>query len=162
MIPYEDLVVALQTWRARQGLPVTQLSGSLTPPPGAPTTRSAPPPMTTQVTQVKPPAPPPPTRPAPPAAPPPLERPSTEGLDVEDAALLDDGHYENEGDNFSMKFAEHEVEHDAESTNVAGDIEGRLTDPHLGGAGPTVVGDETIELPDPKHSIRSGNRNDDW
>ena len=27
MIPYDDLVVALQTWRARQGLPVLALSG---------------------------------------------------------------------------------------------------------------------------------------
>ncbi len=34
MIPYDDLVIALTTWRARQGLPVGQLSGALTPPPG--------------------------------------------------------------------------------------------------------------------------------
>ena len=32
MIPYEDLVLALTTWRARQGLPVGMMSGSLTPP----------------------------------------------------------------------------------------------------------------------------------
>src|SRR5690606_9446428 len=47
MIPYDDLVIALATWRARQGLPVAQLSGSLTPPPPvpdeAPVPRSSPP-----------------------------------------------------------------------------------------------------------------------
>ena len=44
MIPYEDLVIALQTWRAKQGLPVAQLSGALTPPPvvAAPSSPSAP------------------------------------------------------------------------------------------------------------------------
>ncbi len=155
MIPYEELVVALQTWRARQGLPVTQMSGSLTPPPPAPTTRSSPPPM-----QAKPPAPPP----GKPAMPPPLQRPSHDSLDVEDAALLEDGVYEPEGDNFTMKFGAHEVEADAESTSVAPASRpsdgafGGLTDPNpLDG-----LHEQTEDLPDPKGSIRSGNRNDDW
>ncbi len=154
MIPYEELVVALQTWRARQGLPVTQLSGSLAMPPPAPPAKAPPPPM-----QSKPPAPPPKT-----PVPPPLQRPSHDSLDVEDAALLDDGVYEPEGDNFSMKFGQHEVEHDAEATNVAeagrpsADGFGALTDPNpLDG-----LHEQTEDLPDPKGSIRSGNRNDDW
>lgn len=89
MIPYEDLVIALQTWRARQGLPVAQMSGQLTPPPIA----SAPP--------------------APPQAflgnvstPPPLApagETHEESLDV-DGALIEETHYENEGDDFAMAF----------------------------------------------------------
>jgi len=153
MIPYEELVVALQTWRARQGLPVTQLSGSLTPPPsGRP---AAPPPP-------KPSAPPAP--PAKAAAPPPLAPPPEDSLDVEDAALLDDGHYEAE--NFTMKFGS-DVEADPESTNIqsepatrASDGFGGLTDPNpLAGVGHET---DTVELPDPKHPVRSTNRNDDW
>ena len=41
MIPYDDLVVALATWRARQGLPVAQPVGAPTPP-----AKAAPPPAT--------------------------------------------------------------------------------------------------------------------
>jgi hypothetical protein len=36
MIPYDDLVTALQAWRAKRGLPVAHLSGSLVPPPAPP------------------------------------------------------------------------------------------------------------------------------
>ena len=94
-------------------------------------------------------------------APPPLEAPTEDSLlDVEDAALLEENHYENEGDNFTMKFGAHEVEHDVESTSVAGDVEERLTDPHLGGGATRV---ETEVLPEPKGPPgRAGNRNDDW
>ena len=116
MIPYEELVVALQTWRARQGLPVTQLSGALTPPPVVAAPRPAPPAAAKST---------PPPAPAKAVVPPPLERPSEDHLDVEDAALLDDGHYEPEGDNFSMKFAE--VESDGESTNIQGEPASRDT-----------------------------------
>jgi hypothetical protein len=44
MIPYDDLVVALASWRARQGLPVAPLTGASAAarPPAAPV-RSAPP-----------------------------------------------------------------------------------------------------------------------
>ena len=157
MIAYEELVVALQTWRARQGLPVTQLSGSLTPPPAA---RAAPP------AAPPPKASTPPTPPAKAAAPPPLAPPPEDSLDVEDAALLDDSHYEDPAENFTMKFG-NDVESDAESTNIqsepatrASDGFGGLTDPNpLAGLGAET---ETVELPDPKHTVRSPNRNDDW
>ncbi len=111
MIPYDELVVALQTWRARQGLPVAQLSGALTPPPVV-----APPVV------ARPAATPPsgPARAAPPAppgrpAPPPLVAHSEETIDeaslLDDAAIdeplaahIDESHYGNDGDNFSIPF----------------------------------------------------------
>lgn len=101
MIPYDDLVIALQTWRAQQGLPVAQMvemsqtpqtSGSLTPPP-----------------------PPPPAavpRRQPPAAP--GSGPHDDALDV-DGALIEEAHYVTEGDDFAMAFAG--TEH-AESTAI--------------------------------------------
>jgi hypothetical protein len=48
--------------------------------------------------------------------PPPLAQPDTQddSLDVDEAALLEESHYENEGDDFEMKFGA--VESDAEST----------------------------------------------
>jgi len=100
MIPYDDLVIALQSWRAKQGLPVAQMSASLTPPP-----------MQAQAPQASP-AP----RAMPPAAPgsgrmgsvgsPALEVSPThdEALDV-DGALIEEAHYESEGDDFAMAFA---------------------------------------------------------
>ncbi len=99
MIPYEDLVIALQTWRAKQGLPVGQLSGALMPPHALTATSMAP---------SSPPAPPPKqaflgnvATPPPLAAPGPLE----DSLDVDDASLIEEAHYENEGDDFAMNFA---------------------------------------------------------
>jgi hypothetical protein len=112
MIPYEDLVVALQAWRVKQGLPVGGLSGSFTPPPAhAPAPApSAPPP------RAAPPTPPPraasPPMPPPRATPPPLAPPDLG--DVEEAHVLED-HYANEGDDYAMSF-DH-VEHDGESTS---------------------------------------------
>ncbi|CAN5914270.1 hypothetical protein BH11MYX2_BH11MYX2_08770 [soil metagenome] len=91
MIPYDDLVIALQTWRAQQGLPVGQLSGQLTPPhapaakmPSGPTFSNASPP-------------------------PPLQSPQTqdEPLDV-DGHLIEeqhDEHYGEEGNDLGMAFA---------------------------------------------------------
>ena len=107
MIPYDDLVVALQTWRARQGLPVAQLSGSLTPPPPAPA--PAPAPMKAG----------PPSAPPGRATPPPLAAVEPAHDLEEDASLLEEAHYENEGDDFALAFnASHEVENDAESTAI--------------------------------------------
>ena len=101
MIPYDDLVVALATWRARQGLPVAQLSGALTPPPEPPR----------QVTFSGPPITPPITAPPRAAAPPPLAQPEPgDSLgDSIDAALLEDGQLDesqldNEGADFAMAF----------------------------------------------------------
>jgi hypothetical protein len=90
MIPYDDLVVALQTWRARQGLAVAQLSGvSISPPP-------------VEVPRTNPPAPPPPKAAA---TPPPLApAPNTQDEEFEEGALLEEAHYENEGDDFAMAF----------------------------------------------------------
>lgn len=102
MIPYEDLVIALQTWRAKQGLPVAQMSGQLTPPPVAPK------------------APPgPPGRPAQPflgnvSTPPPLApagETHEDSLDV-DGALIEEAQYENEGGDFAMAFGEAGVSED--------------------------------------------------
>jgi hypothetical protein len=71
MIPYDELVIALAEWRGRQGLPISGLSGALTPPPAVPNrpppqaqpaTRATPRPMAAQ--------PAPAATPAPAAAPP--------------------------------------------------------------------------------------------
>jgi hypothetical protein len=98
MIPYDDLVIALATWRARQGLPVAQLSGSLTPPPPAPA----------PVARTAPPAPPRS------GTPPPL----AEVDEVEEeAALIEEAHYDNDGADFAMAFGG-AVEKDAESTAI--------------------------------------------
>ena len=102
MIPYDDLVVALAAWRARQGLPGTQLVGGLTPPAAAarsvhratPASGSAP----IGAPRTAPPG-------APPgrgfvggvATPPPLAAaPDTtdDSLDVDDAALLEEASYD--------------------------------------------------------------------
>jgi hypothetical protein len=94
MIPYEELVIALQTWRAKQGLPVAQMSGQLTPPPIAQSTPPAPPPRAAQpfLGNV--------------ATPPPLAAEThEESLDV-DGALIEETHYENEGDDFAMAFGQ--------------------------------------------------------
>jgi hypothetical protein len=90
MIPYDDLVVALQTWRARQGLPVAQLSGVMVPPPAV----AAPVP----VPRTNPPAPPKAV------VPPPLAPVETRDDEVEEASLIEEAHYENEGDDFAMAF----------------------------------------------------------
>ena len=103
MIPYDDLVIALATWRARQGLPVSQLSGALSPPPAAPLASQSSDRMRT--------APPPPPRNA---APPPLEEPMHDEVDA--AALIDENAYENEGADFAMAFGG--VQPEAESTAI--------------------------------------------
>jgi hypothetical protein len=92
MIPYDDLVVALATWRARQGLPVVSLSGA----PVAPQARAQSPAIASRAT-------PPP---APRMTPPPLAVPDThdDPVDVEDGALIEETHYDNEGDDFAMAF----------------------------------------------------------
>lgn len=113
MIPYDELVIALQTWRAKQGLPVAQMSGQLTPPPVAST----------------PPAPP---RPAQPflgnvSTPPPLANAETheDSLDV-DGALIEEAQYENEGDDFAMAFgnAGVQADEDAPERPTEANIEG--------------------------------------
>jgi hypothetical protein len=138
MIPYDDLVVALQTWRARQGLPVAQMSGIMVPPPAV-VTAPAPAPRT------NPPAPPKA------AVPPPLAPVETRDEDV-DAALLEEAHYENEGDDFAMAFgaAVNESEESDESTSIG-------TPPPPGQARDSFGGSTEPEPGSGKH-----NRNEDW
>ena len=147
MIPYEELVIALQTWRAKQGLPVGQLSGALTPPPVV----VAPPPQ-----RAGPPVKPPKMGSTGPqqaflgnvATPPPLAAPE-ESLDVDESALIEEAHYENEGDDFAMNFAgAAPVGDEGESTAIGSAPGGRPSDSTL---------DDGDAPPAPK-----ANRNDDW
>jgi hypothetical protein len=143
MIPYEDLVIALQTWRAKQGLPVAQLSGALTPPPAAS-------------------APPSPPRPQPflgnVATPPPLAAPAGDDVhDVDEAALLED-HYEAEGDDFAMNFG-------GAGPGVPGDDSTAIGGPPpLGRPSDTTLedgGDAPAPAPG-SGKTRTPKRNDDW
>jgi len=144
MIPYEELVIGLQTWRAKQGLPVGQLSGALTPPPV-----QAPPPM-----RAGPPMAPPSKGNTGPqqaflgnvATPPPLANPE-DSLDVDESALIEEGHLEPEGDDFAMAFGATgaPVVDENESTAVGDVPDDRPTMTTLDDGAP----------PNP-------NRNDDW
>lgn len=88
MIPYDDLVVALQTWRAKQGLPVLALSSQFAPPP----TQEA---FIANVT------------------PPPLAAASTDDAHEEvDGALIEE-HYEAEPTDFAQNYNQ-----DVESTSI--------------------------------------------
>lgn len=154
MIPYEDLVIALQTWRAKQGLPVAQLSGALTPPPAV-SAMSAPgyAPMTT------PPGPPPPK----PqgflgnvATPPPLAAPAEDTMDVEDAALLEETHYENEGDDFALAFAANAPPADEEDATAIGH-----QPPPLGRPSEMTLDEGGTEVAPPTGAARTPHR-DDW
>ena len=136
MIPYEELVIALQTWRARQGLPVAQMSGQLTPPP---------------VAQAAP------LHPAQPflgnvATPPPLapsHETHEESLDV-DGALIEEAQYENEGDDYAMAFGEAGAGEDSTSIGAAP----RPSDGTLDEVGGTEVASPGAR--------RGGNRGDEW
>jgi hypothetical protein len=123
MIPYDDLVIALQTWRAKQGLPVGQLSGQLTPPPQQAGKQPSGPTFSN-------------------AGPPPLQRASEESMDV-DGALIEEAqevqeeHYEAESNDFAMAFGQEaapgqdestsigEMPHDGSGTEVASPAGGR-------------------------------------
>ena len=127
MIAYDDLVQALTNWRARQGLPISEVGAapgsgpviSMTPDSG-PTMKPGSGPMSKPGSG--------PQRAAPPMAPPkgggynppPLAPVDTadDSLDVDDEALLEEAHYENEGADFAMGFGGAAVEQDAESTTL--------------------------------------------
>jgi hypothetical protein len=101
MIPYDDLVAALSAWRARQGLPVSTMGAT----PGSGPTAAPPAPVAKTPSGPKTPPPgPPPARSKATSVPPPLAAPDHDAFEVEDAALLDESSYENEGDDFAMKF----------------------------------------------------------
>jgi len=150
MIPYEELVVALQTWRAKQGLPVGQLSGALTPPPVV-----APPPQ-----RAGPPVAPPGKGSTGPqqaflgnvATPPPLAAPE-ESLDVDDESLIEEGQFGTEGGDFQMAFGAsgHMAPDDSEQESTA---VGEVPEPRSSAS--TL--DDDAEAP--PASNRS--RNDDW
>jgi|SRR4051812_27516042 hypothetical protein len=141
MIPYEDLVIALQTWRAKQGLPVAQLSGALTPPPAV-SAPAQPPRPQAFLGNV--------------ATPPPLAQPHHEDpLDVDDAALLEEGHYENEGDDFAMNFGAPAAGNGDDSTAIGGP-------PPLGRPSDNTLDDGPELGPPGAPPVRKNNRNDDW
>ena len=110
MIPYDDLVAALQAWRARQGLPVAASHAGSAPVPAAtaPQPGSGPKPT---VPRSNPPQPP--GRQMPLAAP-------VDDSDVEDAGeLIDEQAYENEGDDFALAFGQ-KHDGDVEQTEIGG------------------------------------------
>lgn len=108
MIPYDDLVAALQNWRLRQGLTVAQTAL----PVAAPVAAAAAP------------------RATPRNGPPTPPRSAHEDLDVDDASLLEEAHYEPEHDDFAMAF--NQLEHHDEATAIGAAPAPRpsdLTDP---------------------------------
>jgi hypothetical protein len=118
MIPYDDLVAALSNWRARQGLPVSTLGKQ--PSGGTPV---AAPPAPGSGPRTAPPS-------APPRAPsPPPMQAQDDVQEVDDAAMLDEGSYENEGNDFAMAFGKDE--HGDDATSIGGAPE-RPTDPNGG------------------------------
>jgi len=102
MIPYEELVAALANWRSKQGLPVVEtprvsspvMSASYAAPAPAPAARTTPPTAAPQPTRQ--------SRPVPVQPPPDLT--VDDSMDVDDAALLEEAHYEPEGDDFAEAF----------------------------------------------------------
>jgi hypothetical protein len=149
MIPYEELVAALANWRAKQGLPVAQvtrisspvMSASYAAPTPAPAARTAPPFAAPQ-----------PTRTAPVAVQPPPEM--TVDEDVDDAALLEEAQYEPEGDDFAMAFGRLTSNGGGEATSVGVPPPGQANV----GTGDVTL-DETDDLPPPPRPTTKKKRN---
>jgi len=145
MIPYDDLVAALQAWRARQGLPVAEgvaLPGSAS---GPRIAAAAPPPPRTNP-------------PAPPASkmPMPLAAPEDSHEEIEEHALIEDSHYENEGDDFALSFAA-----DGHNGHVSGLDEGAADGSEtMVGHEPPPEPERPSDLTDPGAAHRNGR--DDW
>lgn len=97
MIPYDDLVVALSAWRARQGLPVAQ-SAAAAPPARA---RAAPAPAPA-------PAPAAPAARATPARPAAAQVPAAS--DFDEPALVEDGYDNDSGEDYVMQLGENAAE----------------------------------------------------
>jgi hypothetical protein len=156
MIPYDDLVAALQAWRARQGLPVStqqpavantsngQTSVSTS---GSPSSRPGTPP----------PAPPPGNkRTTAPRMPLPLAAVDTADEHIDaleeveasvdehvESALIEESHYENEGDDFAMSFGNNGNGHHHNQTSDE-----------------TLVGDDVADADG--GAGRSHNTREDW
>src|SRR6185503_16376080 len=123
MIPYDDLVAALQAWRARQGLPVS--------------TQQAPAAAASNGQSARPGTPPPGPPPAPkrsstaPRMPLPLAAVDTADMEVE-PSLIEESHYENEGDDFAMAFGNgngNGHHHQSSDETLVGDDVPEATDP---------------------------------
>jgi hypothetical protein len=101
MVPYDDLVVALAAWRARQGLPVAQVAGAV---PG------------------RPPGPPATARTAPPNAPPrSFALPAPIAADDFGAdALVEDSVYDPAGEDYVMPLGGAIIVESAEATPIGG------------------------------------------
>jgi hypothetical protein len=123
MIPYDDLVVALASWRARQGLPVAPSSG-------VPQARAQVVTPTVPRPAVQAPAAP---RATPPSAPPramPLPAPpgsggsgsdmDDDGDDIDGAALIEDSVYDPSGDDYVVPLGEAGIEPIGEPTAIGG------------------------------------------
>lgn len=143
MIPYDDLVAALTNWRARQGLPVSQLatpgSGNVAAPLSSSGSSGAFGAASSSGSG--------PARTAPPNAPPrgystnppPFAEPAApdvgdlhdDPLDVDDAALLEEASFDHEDD--GMRYAG--VQTDGEATSIGG-----APDPRDSFGGPTKPG----------------------
>jgi hypothetical protein len=142
MIPYDDLVAALATWRARQGLSVAQPAGAAP----APTAKGAPAPAgktpparapSSPQPVVRAPAPAPPrpaTSPRPAVAAPPALSGHNDFDDSEGAAVDGDS-YDNPGDDFVMSIADDAVE-TGEATAIGGAPESPADGPKRGKRNP--------------------------
>jgi hypothetical protein len=108
MIAYDDLVAALASWRARQGLPVAA---------GAP---SAPGPATASLPPTRPPA-----RSAPPHAPPRAASPPVAAAvdDFDGDALIEESSYDSNGDDYVVQLGRGvQIDAPGESTAVGADV----------------------------------------
>jgi hypothetical protein len=108
MIPYDDLVAALSAWRAKQGLPVSTMGAMPSSPAPAAVAKAPSGPKTA----------PPPARVKGSTVPPPLAMPDTVE-EVDEAAMIDESSYENEGDDFAMKFSGSHASKDS-ATEIGG------------------------------------------
>lgn len=150
MISYDDLVAALQAWRARQGLPVAEPAAGSGP-------RTAPPAPPTPAPRTNPPAPP---MAAHRASPMPLAPPDEtheeigEHDEIEEHAMIEESHYENEGDDFAMSFAK-----DGHNGHVTG-VDGADGSETMVGHDPQLEPDRPSDLTDPAAAQRNGR--DDW
>ena len=100
MIPYDDLVAALASWRARQGLPVVQVAGAAPAPRPAPASAPAGP------------------RTAPPNAPPRSAPIAADDFGAD--ALVEDSAYDVAGEDYVMSLGEGVIVESAESTAIGG------------------------------------------
>ena len=142
MIPYDELVGALANWRAKQGLPVvptppTPLTGGHEAGYEAPAIvpsgpRTAPPMAAPQPSRI--------SRPVE------IAPDHTVDEDVEDAALLEEAHYEPESDDFEMAFgrATASAPPTGEATTV-----GAPPGPSVGTGDVTLDEGDTSDLPPP-------------